>query len=130
MNAYAKVTYDRKTGHIEGLTNMGRGKPHILFSATISLFAISQAMDLEPNSIGRFMDIADGYGEPGFFPCGYDWSGIRDSSESSVAKMFQRAKEILYVRRLALAEIGLPATLIKDLYNTKPAPRNQIVRKK
>lgn len=32
---------------------------------------------------------SDGYGEPGFVPPqGYDWSGIRDSSDAAVASMY------------------------------------------
>jgi hypothetical protein len=33
--------------------------------------------------------LQDGYGEPGFIPCqGYDWSGIRDSSDEAVRAMY------------------------------------------
>jgi hypothetical protein len=118
MNKYANVVYNPKTGHIEGLENNGSGQPTDRFSAIISLFAIRLAMDVEPKSIGLFMSIADGYGSPGFFPGGYDWSGIRDSSDQAIDKMFERARQILFLRRLMLAEIGLPRPLLLDLQNT------------
>lgn len=34
---------------------------------------------------------SDGYGEPGYVPeQGYDWSGIRDSSEDAIRAMWKK----------------------------------------
>lgn len=34
--------------------------------------------------------LSDGYGEPGFVPVqGYDWSGIRDSSDDAIKAMYE-----------------------------------------
>lgn len=39
---------------------------------------------------------SDGYGEKGYIPCqGYDWSGIRDSSDKARADMARVAREHL-----------------------------------
>lgn len=35
-------------------------------------------------------DLSDGYGEPGYIPSqGYDWSGIRDSSDEAIDAMYE-----------------------------------------
>lgn len=65
------------------------------FSGTKALLTISYCMNLQPKTITRFMQLADGYGEPGFFPAGYDWSGIRDSSAAARAAMYKLAIKLL-----------------------------------
>ena len=111
---YRELKFDAATGKISGLTNLGvADEAKYNFSACLTLFAISLAMDLSGgHSIGRFMSLADGYGAPGYFPGGYDWSGFRDSSPAAIAKMFELAKETLRDKVAKLAEIGLPADLI------------------
>jgi hypothetical protein len=38
---------------------------------------------------------SDGYGEQGYVPeQGYDWSGIRDSSEGAIRSMWERLQEL------------------------------------
>lgn len=63
------------------------------FSGTVSLMRIGAVLDKHPRTIRAFMALADGYGSPGFFPSGYDWSGIRDSSKATI-----KAMEALAVR--------------------------------
>lgn len=108
---YAEVKYDEKTGRIEGLSNLGLGgEPTCKFVGKLQLFAIDLAMMLEGN-LGAFMKLADGYGAPGFFPSGYDWSGIRDSSDLAKGKMFVLAVLTLDSHFDKLAAIGIPAEL-------------------
>ena len=57
------------------------------FVTTPNLFFINLAMDIMPETIGTFMTMADGYGKRGYFPDGYDWSGIRDSSQRARNEM-------------------------------------------
>ena len=39
--------------------------------------------------------LSDGYGAPGYVPAqGYDWSGVRDSTEDALRRMYVKAKEI------------------------------------
>jgi len=59
--------------------------------------------------------LADGYGEAGLFPSGYDWSGIRDSSDMSKILMAETAMRILAPYTKTLTAIGLPAALVADL---------------
>lgn len=49
---------------------------------------ISIERDPSAENLVAIMREADGYGEPGFFPAGYDWSGIRDSTVESVEAMY------------------------------------------
>lgn len=65
----------------------GRCDDHTRKMRAISDF-ISIERDPSGNNLVRIMRLADGYGEPGFFPGGYDWSGIRDSSQESVEAMY------------------------------------------
>lgn len=38
--------------------------------------------------------LQDGYGEPGYMPIqGYDWSGIRDSSDEAITAMLAVVRE-------------------------------------
>lgn len=59
---------------------------------TRKMRAIDDFISIERDPTGqnliRIMQLADGYGEPGFFPGGYDWSGIRDSSQEAVEDMY------------------------------------------
>jgi hypothetical protein len=113
---YFDVKFDGKV--ITGKSNMGSKafeKDPVLFSSSPSLMAIRLAMDFEPKSITKFMSIADGYGEPGLFPGGYDWSGIRDSSPTAVTSMFGTAKRILKNYRANLTEMGLPPLVVDAL---------------
>jgi hypothetical protein len=112
---YADVKYDSRN-KIEGLTNMGFGeKVDVKFSASPDLMAVSLAMELDGSSITLFMRLADGYGTPGYFPGGYDWSGIRDSTPAAIERMFIAAKKILNPHKGQLVEMGLPGKLVKDL---------------
>ena len=95
---------------------MGVGdKVDMRFSASPDLLAVALAMEIEGSSIMTFMRFADGYGHPGSFPAGYDWSGIRDSTPKAVERMFSMAKRILSPHRAKLVEMGLPGKLVKDI---------------
>lgn len=54
------------------------------------MVAIHTAYYAGPNDRSEAIyDESDGYGERGFIPCqGYDWSGIRDSSDEAVVRMY------------------------------------------
>jgi hypothetical protein len=112
---YSNITYDRASGKIEGKTNMGVSQNMYLFSASVNLLAVSLAMEIVPQSITQFMNLADGYGEAGLFPSGYDWSGIRDSSDMSKTLMSELAQTVLAPHTKRLAVMGLPAALVADL---------------
>lgn len=44
----------------------------------------------------RVWNIQDGYGEPGYTPCqGWDWSGIRDSSQAAKERMIKAVRYTL-----------------------------------
>lgn len=113
---YKDVTYDPASGKIEGKTNMGfEGPIDCLFSAHPTLLAVSLAMELVPRSVSQLMRLADGYGAPGFFPGGYDWSGFRDSTEDAKDKMFDVATRLLTPHKERLIAMGLPESLVKDI---------------
>lgn len=63
------------------------------FSACFPLFLIQQAWE---RGCG-FEDLADGYG-PGLGTNGGDWSGIRDSTDTAVEEMLERALNHLFPR--------------------------------
>lgn len=49
----------------------------------------------------------DGYGEPGYTPPqGWDWSGIRDSSDAAQVNMAQAIKHVLKVRNITEIEVS------------------------
>ena len=113
MRTYRNVKFDPRKLTIEGEQTIGRS--FCKFSACIELMAISLAMEVLPRSISTFMSFADGYGEPGCFPGGYDWSGIRDSSKPAVKKMFFAARHILDNHKPVLFKMGLPKNLVAVL---------------
>lgn len=64
------------------------------FSGSVDLLRIHEALFLTNESFGRIWSLSDGYGEPGFWPSqGYDWSGIRDSSQDAIKAMHEVARE-------------------------------------
>ena len=80
---------------IEGDSFQGR-RNDALFSANFSLFLIAQARGKGCD----FEDLADGYGVGmgTLQPNGEsDWSGIRDSSDEAIEKMFERTLNFLFV---------------------------------
>jgi hypothetical protein len=92
MTKYKDLTF--KKSLIFGQKTMLSGD-WIRFEASKSLFLVDLAMEFVPKSLRYFMNLADGYGFPGYFPGGYDWSGIRDSSKDALAKMQEVAIGIL-----------------------------------
>jgi hypothetical protein len=126
---FRNVTYDGKAITGEKAVGTPSKDNWCKFSATPNLMAIELAMYLNDTTITEFMALADGYGSPGFFPSGYDWPGIRDSSHGSLACMFQLAR-----RRLdeaggekALTALGLPREVAERLLPMEP--RLRIVKK-
>lgn len=92
-----------------------------LFSAGLRLMAVDLALELKgPPAFEPIMALADGYGEPGAFPGGYDWSGIRDSSEEAKEAMFAKARELLQDCYGELTAMGLPHLLACDLAGLDP----------
>jgi hypothetical protein len=110
MDTYTDVKYKPATGEITGRRNNS-----LNFSADIHLFSVSLAIELEPKSLRTFMKLADGYGSPGYFPGGYDWSGIRDSTPEAHIDMDTKARAILSEYRLNLEKAGLPKRLVSHL---------------
>lgn len=84
---------DAETGVVTEVEVGGWG----LFSAEKRLWTIREALDRFPQYLdGPIWDLQDGYGEAGFTPVqGWDWSGIRDSSEEAKDAMFALASEFL-----------------------------------
>lgn len=95
------------------------------FASSPNLFLVSLAMDLMPDSLMKFMALADGYGMKGYFPGGYDWSGIRDSSQEARVEMGDYARVLLrkYPDSRFL-DVGLPQEVI-DLHIRKPTAEMQ-----
>lgn len=78
------------------------------FSARWDLLKIDAAL-CDPIAFNRIWAIQDGYGERGFTPPqGYDWSGIRDSSDEARAAMYAVASEFISDAEME-AGLGLAA---------------------
>lgn len=130
MASYKDVTFNPEMNKISGLSSItADGEPECRFTASLNLFAIMLAMDLKPSSIADFMNMADGYGERGYFPGGYDWSGIRDSSKESVTEMFCHARVILQGYEVQLKNMGFPEDLCKALVGRKYGIKPKRTRK-
>jgi hypothetical protein len=113
---YANVEYDPHAQRVTGMTNRGQGdKIDKAFSASPNLLAVELALEIDGGSITTFMRFADGYGTAGYFPMGYDWSGIRDSTPGARSRMFAEAKKILAPHGARLLAMGLPEQLVKDI---------------
>ena len=65
------------------------------FHIAPNLFLVSLAIDLKPETIPEFMAMADGFGERGLFPSGFDWTGVRDSSQAAKVEMGNHARRTL-----------------------------------
>lgn len=104
---YRNLSYDPATGRIEGerSNEWFDGDSWFMFRATRNLFLIDEAIRLYPNQLQNFMSMADGYGEPGNFPGGYDWSGIRDSSAQAKVQMMNFAEVLLKGRTMPWGEV-------------------------
>jgi hypothetical protein len=111
---FTDVKFNPKSGKVTGRHDKYHGDS-MRFEAYEDLLAVELAMDLEPKSIHKFMMHADGYGEPGYFPGGYDWSGIRDSTPRARRKMFAEARQVLVTHKAELASSGLPSKLVHVL---------------
>jgi hypothetical protein len=95
----------------------------VRFSSSPNLFLVTLAMDLKPDTLHQFMAMADGYGQRGFFPDGYDWSGIRDSSQEARVEMGNLARRMLmrHADPKFLA-MGLPQEMI-DMHIRREEPK-------
>jgi len=77
---------------ITGTAKMEYIEGEMRFNAWLPLAAI-RSVNWTRDAI---WSLSDGYGEPGFVPGDYDWSGIRDSTRPAIWEMFDVAKgEIL-----------------------------------
>jgi hypothetical protein len=74
-----------------------KGGPWCSFTGREDLLWIEMAMDRGGNTaVAAIWARQDGYGEPGYTPPqGFDWSGIRDSSDEATARMVAVASEFL-----------------------------------
>jgi hypothetical protein len=95
MTVYRNVTV-QEDGTITGESSHNALWWH-KFSGHPDLMKIRHVLDEESDGyvLRRFYALQDGYGRTGYIPPqGYDWSGIRDSSEEAIAKMVKLAEEI------------------------------------
>jgi hypothetical protein len=87
MHTYRNVTVG-DDGIIRGERTLVPGGDYYAFSGRPDLMRIDHAIGAAPNAVSdAIVALADGYGAPGFFPGGYDWSGVRDSSDEALAAM-------------------------------------------
>ena len=110
---YRNVHWDGPD-HFHGQTSYD-GRTWVNFSARVDLSWIDLAITRSVEAYERIWARQDAYGEPGYTPPqGYDWSGIRDSSDEAVEAMVAIAQE--YVSRAeflaahGLTEQEAPAT--------------------
>ena len=78
------------------------------FTGTLDGLLVKHVWNHGPSDArARIWQRQDGYGIPGHVPSqGYDWSGIRDSSDVAWAEMVAIAEEYYPLRSL-LADLGL-----------------------
>lgn len=83
--------------HIDGKRNIGKvGECSYGFSSWMPL-AIIYNINWADSKIWK---LSNGYGEKGYIPCqGYDWSGIRDSSEDAIWQMTKVAIRMMGIYR-------------------------------
>lgn len=82
-----KTRGDDGREHVEGecsMPNIGWVK----FSGWPPLMKIRYAIEHGPTNVqNNIIAFSDGYGEPGYMPGGFDWSGIRDSTVHAIKCM-------------------------------------------
>lgn len=85
---YQKITQDAE-GILHGEYAEGHGRDWTKFSARPDLLKIRTAMDEGGAALhAQIWALTDAYGEQGMIPPqGYDWSGVRDSSEQAIKAM-------------------------------------------
>lgn len=115
VSAYKNVKFNPKSGSIKGKEKFDNDKYWIDFSAELKLFSIDKAMDYPGPSFKRMAKLADGFGAPGYFPSGWDWSAVRDSSPEAIDAMFKIAQEVLAGKLDDLKRLGLPEKLIQAM---------------
>lgn len=100
-----KTLYSLYTEVVIQPDNKVTGKKNgIPFSADLSLLRIREAIDLNQDVSDEIWSIQDGYGDAGLTPIqGWDWSGIRDSSDAATKRMENVAKT--YISDKALAKL-------------------------
>ncbi len=106
---YRNVVFD-DPNNFHGEYSHDGSERWVNFGATMSLHHIHAACDRSEEATDRIWDTQDGYGIAGFTPeQGWDWSGIRDSSDEAVAAMWEIARE--YVSDAEIREaLGAGAT--------------------
>lgn len=104
---YRNVVVEDDPAHFTGEYSYD-GKRWYRFAATRSLHHIQIAC-ASVECAERVWAVQDGYGSPGFVPAqGWDWSGIRDSSDEAIAAMWEIAREYITDAEIASA-LGLEA---------------------
>lgn len=93
------TVHNGETGEVTVHNHVGDGEPSRMKThARWPLFLIDMACD-DPQTSKQIWALQDGYGKPGFMPAqGWDWSGIRDSSDEALAKMTEVALNALFGR--------------------------------
>jgi len=87
--SYREIEVSRKSLKEFDLRITGIDSNGIRFSAWMPLGLI-HSLDWDDD---EFWSLSDGYGPKGFIPSqGKDWSGIRDSSDETIWKMFEIAQ--------------------------------------
>lgn len=93
---YRNVVFDDGGETFSGEYSFDGGDFWIKFSASWRLFVIDEAQTRSDEAANLIWSEQDGYGCPGYTPVqGYDWSGIRDSSEEAKEAMYEIAKRYL-----------------------------------
>jgi hypothetical protein len=83
----AKATETRVNRREVKITSLTGWELVCLFNHGRSV-VLNMAKEVQGQIMDRVWAIQDGYGEPGFTPAqGWDWSGIRDSSDLAKVKM-------------------------------------------
>jgi hypothetical protein len=128
IKTYRNVTFNTD-GTLRGEWSLPGFGTWLRFSrARLDLLWIEAANDTGPEVMERLWALQDGYGEPGSTPPqGWDWSGIRDSSEEAKARMLTVAAYYLpwpnFLTRLGLPSTDFPATVILDPPALEGAPQ-------
>jgi hypothetical protein len=98
------------------------------FSANLPLMFIRHVIDTQPKSLRAVMASANGFGAMGYFPGGYDWSGIRDSTKASQDSMFKVAQRFVrFDDFVAMLEAAAPAGT-KSKWTPKQLKKAAIIR--
>ena len=97
MKTYRNITVDDDNGTMAGQYSRDGGRTWHNFRARWELEWIDLAIDRGGREVAQAIwDRQDGYGEAGYTPPqGFDWSGIRDSSDDAIDAMVEIASGVV-----------------------------------